>query len=134
MKNWYWPLKKNFPWKFLQKSLKCVHFLIYFWIDLNDLSILKFWFKIHIPGKISNCLIGHTIYFHVKIKFLFSMSPLQKYNGGVKYENSIFTWKYIVRPIKWLEISPGICILKLNFKIDISLRFMCKHNSQMVVC
>ena len=118
---------KNFPWEFSQKSLKCVHFLIYFWIDLNDLSILKFWFKIYIPGKISNCLIGHTIYFHVKIKFSFSMSPLQKCNGGLKYKNFIFTWKYIVWPIKWLEILPGIWNWNQNFKIDGSLRSMYKY-------
>ena len=127
MKNWYWPLKKNFPWKFSQKSLKYVHFLIYLYIDLNDPSILKFWFQFHIPGKISNHLIGHTIYFHVKIKFLYFRPPLHFCNGDIENENFIFTWKYIVWPIKQLEILPGIWILNQNFKIDRSLRSIQKY-------
>ena len=90
--------------------------------DLNDLSILKFWFKIHIPGKISNHLIGHTIYFYVKMKFSYFTLPSHFGNGRLKYENFIFIWKYIVWPIKWLEILPGIWILNQNFKIDRSLR------------
>ena len=127
MKNWYWPLKKNFPWKFSQKSLKYVHFLIYLYIDLNDPSILKFWFQFHIPGKISNHLIGHTIYFHVKIKFSYFRPPLHFCNGDIENENFIFTWKYIVWPIKQLEILPGIWILNQNFKIDRSLRSIQKY-------
>ena len=55
------------------------------------------------------------------------MSPLQKCNGGLKYENFIFTWKYIVWPIKWLEILPGIWNWNQNFKIDGSLRSMYKY-------
>jgi len=123
----YWPLKKNFPWKFSQKSLKYVHFLIYLYIDLNDPSILKFWFQFHIPGKISNHLIGHTIYFHVKIEFLYFRPPLHFCNGDIENENFIFTWKYIVWPIKQLEILPGIWILNQNFKIDRSLRSIQKY-------
>ena len=119
MTNCYWPLKKIFHWKFSQKSLKCVHFLIYLRIDPSDLSILKFWFKIHIPGKISNHLIGHTKYFHVKMKYSYSIPPIHKCNGGLEYENFIL--------IKWLEISPGIWILNQNFKMNISFRSICKY-------
>ena len=51
-------------------------------------------------------------------------------NGGLKYENLIFSWKYIVRPIKWLEISPGIWILNQKFKIDTSLRSISKYTGK----
>ena len=101
-------------------------FLMYLCKNLNDLLILKFWFKIHITDKISNHLIGYNIYFQAKKKS-FSMPPLQKCNGGLKYENFIFTWKYIVWPIKWLEILPGIWNWNQNFKIDGSLRSMYKY-------
>ena len=47
-------------------------------IKLQDLWILKFFFMIHIPGKIYNYLIGHTMYFYRKIKYSFFMLPLQK--------------------------------------------------------
>ena len=48
-------------------------------------------------------------------------------NGGIKNENLIFSWKYIVWPIKWLEILPGIWNWNQNFKIDGSLRSMYKY-------
>ena len=70
-------LKKNFPWKFWQKPLKSVNFLVYWYIDLNDISILKFWFLIYTPGEISNHLICHTIYIHKKINFPYFRPLLQ---------------------------------------------------------
>ena len=78
VENWYKLLKKNFPWKFLQKLLKSINFCIYLQIDLKDILVSKFWLKIYIPGEISNHLIGHTIYFHGKIRFSFFMPPLQR--------------------------------------------------------
>ena len=66
---------QNFPWKFLQKSLKCVNFLIYLQKNLNDLSIVKFWFKIHIPSKVSNYLMGHIVHFYIEIKLSYFKLP-----------------------------------------------------------
>ena len=88
---------------------------------------MNFWFKIHIPGKISNHLIGRTVYFHVKIEFSYFTPPLYFCNGDIENKNFIFTWKYIVWPIKQLEILPGIWILNQNFKIDRSLRSVYKY-------
>ena len=107
------------------------NFLLYLYIDLNDPSILKFQF--HIPGKISNHLIGHTIYFHVKIKFSYFRPPLHFCNGDIENENFIFTWKYIVWPIKWLEILPGIWNWNQNFETDISLRSICEYIQNMIL-
>ena len=45
-------------------------------MNLNDLSILKFWFKINIPSKISNYLMGHIVYFYIKIKLSYFKLPL----------------------------------------------------------
>ena len=103
--------------------------LIFVCIDLNDLSILKFWFKIQFPDKSSNYLIGLTIYFYVKRQFSYSMPLIQKVNGGLTYENSIFPWKYTVWPIKWWKSLPGIWIMNQNFKIviDRSLRSLYKY-------
>ena len=36
-------------------------------------------------------------------------------------------------PIKWLEISPGIWILNQNFKIDTSLRSICKYMGKLIL-
>ena len=133
MENWCKPLKKNFPWKFLQKSLKSINFRIYLHIDIKDISVLKFWLKIHIPGEISNHLIGHTIYFYEKIRFSFSMPPLQRKQRWPKIWKFYFSWNYIVWPIKRLEISPGMWILSQNFEINILLRSICKYIQKLIL-
>ena len=64
---------------------KKVDFLTYLHKHLKDEFILKFWFKIPIPGDISNHLMGHTIYFHNLGQSYFI------YNGGFVNENFIFS-------------------------------------------
>ena len=44
-----------------------------------------------------------------------------------------FSWKYIVWPIKWLEISPGMWILNQNFETNISLKFICKYMQKLIL-
>ena len=68
-----------------------------------------------------------------KRDFYFSCHRYKESNDGLKYENLIFSWKYIVWPIKWLEISPGMWILSQNFKTNISLRSMCKYMQKLTL-
>ena len=122
MENWCKPLKKNFPWKFLQKLLKSINFCIYLQIDLKDISVSKFWLKIHIPGEISNHLIGHTIYFHEKIRFSYFRPRCFFCNGSMENANLIFhesikchlsdNWKFHQESESWVRI------LKLIYRWD----------------
>ena len=57
--------------------------------DSCELYWLNFWYYIVNLGKILFHLIGHTLYFCKEFKFSFFESPLQKSNGGSKYENFI---------------------------------------------
>ena len=105
---------------------------MYICTDLNDLSILKFWFKIVIPDKLSNHLIGHTVYFNITIKFSHYMPPLQKCNGSLKCKSFIFIWKYIMWPTKWLEILLKTWILNQNLKIYRSLKFIFNYKRKLI--
>ena len=56
------------------------------------------------------------------------MPPLQKKTTVAQNMKILFfSWKYIVWPIKWLEISPGSWILNQILNIDSSFRFICKY-------
>ena len=63
---------------------------LYLHIDLKGILILKFWLKIHLPGEISNHLIGHTTYFYEKKDFYVLGHRCFLWNGGIENENSIF--------------------------------------------
>ena len=67
-----------------------------------------------------------------KWNFHYLCHRYKEWNGGLKYKNLIFSWKYIVWPIKWLEISPGMWILSQNFETDISLRSICKYIQKLI--
>ena len=67
-----------------------------------------------------------------KWNFHFLCHRYKESNGGLEYENLIFSWNYIVWPIKWLEILPGIWILNQNFKIDMSSRSICKYMGKLI--
>ena len=78
--------------------------------DSTGVCWLNFWFHIVNLGKIPFHLIGRTLYFCKEFKFSFFESPLQKSNGGSKYENFISVLNHIVWPIKWKEILHRITI------------------------
>ena len=78
--------------------------------DSCELCWLIFWFHNVNLCKISFLLIGRTLYFCKELKFLFFGSPLQKSNGGSKYENFISVLNHILWPIKWKEILHRITI------------------------
>ena len=84
--------------------------------DSSGMCWLNFWFYIVNLCKIPFHLIGRTPYFCKELKFSFFESPLQKSNGGSKYENLISIKNHIVWPIKWKGISSGpiICYQKMS--------------------
>ena len=108
-------LKKNFTWKFFQKLIKSTNFIIYLHIDLKDLTIFKYWFKIHNPGEISIHLIGHTIYFHKKIRFSYFEPPLL----SLPIKAALADRKKVVK----VEFSPGWFFLSMFFMLWIF--FLC---------
>ena len=71
---------------------------------------LTFWFYIVILYKISFHLIGHTIWFYIKIRFSYFEPPLLFCNGDSKNDNFNSRQKYIVRPIKWKGILHRLTI------------------------
>ena len=80
----------NLPWRgFWKKNQFFAHRKGGGNADSCELYWLIFWFHIVILCKISFHLIGRTLYFGKELRFSFFESPLQKSNGGSKYENLI---------------------------------------------
>ena len=65
--------------------------------------------------------------------FYFLCHGYKESKGGLNYENLVFWWKYIVKLIKWLEILSGLWVVIQNFKIDESLRSICKYRRYLIL-